>query len=89
MAVDDISDGRVMIEATRNDPMAQKSTSYHMVLKPTGIEMYPVVVRYAWPSELDLMARLAGLKLHDRWGSYSRGPFTSDSQSHVSVYGRG
>lgn len=88
LSVDSIDDGRVMIEATRNDPNSQRSTSYHMVLTPGGIEMYPVVVRYAWPSELDLMARLAGLKLQERWSSYRRDPFLSDSRSHVSVYAR-
>lgn len=42
--------------------------------------------RYAWPSELDLMARLAGLRLRDRWAGWNREPFTTDSSSHVSVW---
>jgi SAM-dependent methyltransferase len=42
--------------------------------------------RYVWPSELDLMARLAGLRLRDRWSGWSREPFTTDSRSHVSVW---
>lgn len=42
--------------------------------------------RYAWPSELDLMARLAGLELEHRWADWDRSPFTADSRSHVSVY---
>jgi hypothetical protein len=41
--------------------------------------------RYVWPSELDLMARLAGMTLRERWGDWSREPFTSESRSHVSV----
>jgi hypothetical protein len=48
--------------------------------------MTPVVLRYAWPSELDLMARLAGLRLEARWGGWDRRPFDASSTSHVSVY---
>ena len=43
-------------------------------------------MRYAWPSELDLMAQLAGMKLQERWGSFQRDPFTGASGNHVSVY---
>ncbi|MFI5911967.1 class I SAM-dependent DNA methyltransferase [Dactylosporangium sp. NPDC051541] len=42
--------------------------------------------RYVWPAELDLMAQLAGLHLHDRWANWHREPFTSDSTQHVSVW---
>jgi hypothetical protein len=42
--------------------------------------------RYAWPSELDLMARIAGMRLEGRYADWSRAPFTSESQSHVSVW---
>jgi SAM-dependent methyltransferase len=42
--------------------------------------------RYVWPSELDLMAQLAGLRLHSRWAGWNREPFTTDSRSHVSVW---
>jgi hypothetical protein len=49
---------------------------------------YPVQIRYAWPSELDLMARLAGLRLRQRWGGWRRESFTASSTSHVSVYKR-
>lgn len=47
-------------------------------------EYYPF--RYVWPSELDLMARLAGLRLRDRWEDWDRAPFTSESRRHVSVW---
>ena len=87
-AVEDIRLGEVMVNAARDDPVAQRSVSYHILLSEEGIEMHPVVVRYAWPSEIDLMARLAGLRLQHRWGSYSRAPFTADSPAHVSVYER-
>jgi hypothetical protein len=46
----------------------------------------PISIRFAWPSELDLMARLAGLALEARYGSWSKAPFGSSSKSHVSVY---
>jgi hypothetical protein len=48
-----------------------------------------VTIRYAWPSEMDLMARMAGLKLRERWADWKKNPFTSASASHVSVYERG
>ena len=50
--------------------------------------MYPGRLRYVWPSELDLMARLAGLRLRQRWADWRGSAFTSGSRSHVSVYER-
>jgi len=44
--------------------------------------------RYVWPSELDLMARLAGMTLRERWSDWKRAPFTADSTSHVSVWAK-
>jgi SAM-dependent methyltransferase len=44
--------------------------------------------RYVWPAELDLMARIAGLTLRERWGDWDRSPFTSESRKHVSVWER-
>jgi hypothetical protein len=64
------------------------ATTQHIHFTDDGIEMYPVQLRYAWPSELDLMARLAGLTLRDRWGGWDRQPFTAASTNHVSVYER-
>jgi hypothetical protein len=57
-------------------------------LTSEGVRLYPIVTRYAWPSELDLMARIAGLRLHDRWAGWNREPFTAASGRHISVYGR-
>jgi SAM-dependent methyltransferase len=51
-------------------------------------EYHTIPFRYVWPSELDLMAQLAGLELRDRWAGWNREPFTSDSRSHVSVWGK-
>ena len=79
---------RVMIDAAKHDPVEPRVVSSHVVITEAGTKLYPVSIRYAFPAELDLMARLAGLKLQNRWGGWRREPFTADSQRHVSVYGR-
>jgi len=59
----------------------------HYVEFTDGTDGYRTIpFRYVWPSELDLMARLAGLRLRDRWAGWNREPFTTDSRSHVSVW---
>lgn len=77
---------RVDLSVARHDPVAQRVTSQHVVFSEEGTRLYPVQVRYAWPSELDLMARLAGLRLRHRWSDWRRSAFTGTSVSHVSVY---
>jgi SAM-dependent methyltransferase len=74
-------------EMTINDPVMQRNTT-HVVRRLVNGEtvVLPVETRYAWPSEMDLMARLAGLELENRWGWYDRRPFTEASGQHVSVY---
>jgi len=79
---------RVELEVSRHDPVAQRVTSQSVVLGGGGVTLYPVEVRYAWPSELDLMARLAGLRLRERWGDWHRRPFTASAAAHVSIYER-
>jgi len=78
--------GRLVLDASQHDPVNQRVTSQHVVIQEAGIKLYPVQIRYAWPSELDLMARLAGLRLRDRWGGWRREPFTAASAGHISVY---
>jgi len=68
------------------DVVTQRFSSQHYVFADDGIQTFPVELRYAWPSELDLMARLAGLTLRDRWAGWRREAFTSLSRAHVSVY---
>jgi hypothetical protein len=68
------------------DVVTQRFSSQHYVFDEGGVQTFPVEFRYAWPSELDLMARLAGLTLQDRWAGWQREPFTSLSRAHVSVY---
>ena len=87
--VDELDSDSVRLEASRHDPVNQKVDSQHIHLRRgEPVEMYPVSIRYAYPSELDLMARLAGLRLRDRWGGWHEEPFTSESKFHVSVYER-
>jgi hypothetical protein len=83
-----ISDQGVRVDVAQLDPVAQQVESRHLTLSDDGLHSYPVQLRYAWPSELDLMARLAGLALQARWGSWSQEPFTRASGKHISVYGR-
>ena len=65
------------------DLVAQQAMSHHFF---AGGREVRTPFRYVWPSELDLMAQLAGLALRDRWAGWDRSPFTGDSPSHVSVW---
>ena len=64
----------------------QALTSHHFETVDGAIERVSIPFRYAWPSELDLMAQLAGMRLRSRWGGWKREPFTSESTKHVSVW---
>ena len=77
---------RARLDLARHDPVAQRVDFQHVLLTEGGIGLSPGALRYAWPSELDLMARLAGLRLRERWGGWRREPFGADSGLHVSVY---
>jgi SAM-dependent methyltransferase len=68
------------------DVAAQRMTSYHYFVGRDKVELVSMPFRYVWPAELDLMARIAGMTLRERWSDWSREPFTSDSVSHVSVW---
>jgi SAM-dependent methyltransferase len=77
----------VRLDVARHDPVTQLLYENHVTLTAAGLHLNPIVTRYAWPSELDLMARLAGLRRRDRWAGWQREPFTAASRLHVSVYG--
>jgi SAM-dependent methyltransferase len=83
-----MTEERVGLRAYEHDPVGQKLRSRHVVFDEGGVRVFPVEVRYAWPSELDLMARLAGLSLRARWADWRRGAFDARSEKHVSVYER-
>jgi len=88
ISVGEIGEDLLRLDTTKLDPVTQTSRSQHVVLTPNGATFYPVEVRWAYPPELDLMARLAGLRLQERWENWRRDPFTAESRQHVSVYGR-
>ena len=78
----------VLLDVLRHDMATQTIEESHVSLSPVGVRLTPVVQRYAWPSELDLMARIAGLRLKERWAGWNRELFTTTSSNVVSVYGR-
>jgi SAM-dependent methyltransferase len=82
----DVEVALVRIDVARHDPVAQRIVAQHVVLTEAGTRLYPVQLRYCWPSELDLMARLNGLRLANRWSGWLKEPFTGASGRHVSVY---
>jgi SAM-dependent methyltransferase len=70
-----------------HDPLRQVLSTTQIVVRPDGrVTSFPVVHRYAWPSELDLMAKLAGFELEDRWHDWQRHPFACHSSNHISVW---
>jgi SAM-dependent methyltransferase len=88
LAVNAIDADGIRLEAALHDPVRQKVTARIVSLTGTDSRFYPLQARYCWPSELDLMARLADLELEQRWGGWNAEPFTASSGSHVSVYVR-
>lgn len=68
------------------DVAAQGLISHHLEVTDDAVHQLSLPFRYVWPAELDLMARLAGMTLGDRWDGWTREPFTSDSRQHVSVW---
>jgi SAM-dependent methyltransferase len=78
----------VQLDVGQHDPATQRVVSQRVVITEGNVRLYPVQIRYAWPTELDLMAQLAGLSLRERWSSWRREPFSSESQQHISVYSK-
>ncbi len=68
------------------DVARQGLVSHHYWIADGRAEIFSPPFRYVWPSELDLMARLAGMTLRERWSGWKREPFTSDSTEHVSIW---
>jgi SAM-dependent methyltransferase len=77
----DVEAGHVGVD--EYDVVQQGLVSHHYT---DGLVSVPF--RYVWPAELDLMARIAGLTLRERWADWDRSPFTSESRAHVSIWGR-
>jgi SAM-dependent methyltransferase len=78
----------VWLDVLRLDPTTQVLEENHIRLTANGIRFQPVMQRYAWPAEMDLMARIAGLRLKERWGGWDRRPWTARSSNVVSVWGK-
>jgi hypothetical protein len=77
----------VMLGASRLHPTEPQRVSYQNVhISDRGVRLYPVELRLVWPSEMDLMAQLAGLRLRERSSGWQKEPFTSASTTHISVY---
>lgn len=68
------------------DPATQGGVSHHYWVEGDHLSTFAMPFRWVWPSELDLMARIAGMRLRERWAGWDREPFTSDSASHVSLW---
>ena len=71
------------------DVARQGLVSHHYWIDDGNVEVFSPPFRYVWPAELDLMARLAGMTLRERWSGWKREPFTSESTKHVSVWSKG
>ena len=81
-----VTTDEVQLDVGQHDAAAQRVISQKVVITEGNVRLYPVQIRYAWPSELDLMARLAGLRLRERWSNWQRKPFSSESMHHISIY---
>jgi SAM-dependent methyltransferase len=84
LEVFDLSDTHVGVD--EYDAATQRSASHHFTLRDGVWERRSLPFRSVWPAELDLMARLAGMELRERWADWDRSPFTAESRKHVSVW---
>ncbi|NUW44207.1 class I SAM-dependent DNA methyltransferase [Nonomuraea rhodomycinica] len=81
-----LSEEAVTAEAARLAPATQMMYTTRVRMTDEGLRLLPANHRYAWPAELDLMGRLAGMTLESRWADWEGAPFGDDSRAHVSVY---
>lgn len=85
----DVTAETATVEVAVHDRVTQVVEYQYVVLGPAGVRLFPVPQRYVWPSEMDLMARVAGLNLLHRWSGWDRRAFSGESRTQVVVYGRG
>lgn len=76
------------LDVCQYDPVTQILDENHVHIGADGVAFSPIRLRLAHPPEFDLMARVAGLRLRDRWGGWNGEPFTVASWRHISVYER-
>ncbi|MBX3070131.1 MAG: class I SAM-dependent methyltransferase [Thermomicrobiales bacterium] len=86
--VDAVEVHSVTFDVATYDVATQLLTENHVTISEEGPRFGPIVTRYCWTSELDLMARIAGLRVRERWSSWKRDPFDARSIKHISVFGR-
>lgn len=79
---------RVFLQAAIREVASQRIRSQTVIVSEQGIQILPLTLRYFWPSELDLMAHLSGLRLIHRYGSWDKSPYTGDSTRQISVFRR-
>ncbi len=84
--VHEIGQDQVLLDVAQLHPAEQRMTTTRLAFTDGGVRLLPANHRYVWPAELDLMARLAGLHLEDRFEDWSRRPFTDSSRTYVAVY---
>ncbi|HVF55103.1 MAG TPA: class I SAM-dependent methyltransferase [Pyrinomonadaceae bacterium] len=84
----EVTTDHINLDIARHDSARQHVTGHKVVLTDGRVRIYPIQIRYAWPSELDLMAQLAGLRLRERRGGWRGERFNSASGKHVSIYER-
>ena len=84
LGVFDLSDTHVGVD--EYDAVTQRAASHHFTLRDGVWDRRSLPFRSVWPAELDLMARLAGMELRERWADWDRSPFTAESTKHVSVW---
>ncbi len=88
VSVESVGPGEVALETSTVDPFAQRTDSAHVVFRDDLVRVYPVSIRWAYVSELDLMGQLAGLRLRERWADWDRTPYPSKNWTHVSLWER-
>jgi SAM-dependent methyltransferase len=81
-----IEGNEVQVDVSQIEFDRQVITSQHLVLTELGTRFYPVKLRYVWPTEMDLMARLSRLQLRERWSDWKKGLFGANSGKHISIY---
>ena len=81
-----VTDDEVLLDVGNHDALTQRVVNQKVVITEGNVRLYPSQIRYCWPSELDLMAQLAGLRLRERWSNWKREPLTSESTKHISIY---
>jgi SAM-dependent methyltransferase len=82
----EVTEDSATIRVWTNDAAAQRYKKQEITFTASGIRMLPSSLRYSWPSEIDLMAAQAGLRLTERYADWHRRPYGPDSKDHISVY---